>query len=56
MTFIALGVFDKVKNISITDVTKKLKDYVVRLSIFSMLLLIKMIITSKSKMFYRRNL
>ena len=33
MTFIALGVFDKVKNISITDVTKKLKDYVMQYTI-----------------------
>ena len=29
MAFWALGAFDKVKNMSITNVTKKLKDYVV---------------------------
>lgn len=35
MAFWALGAFDKVKNISIGNVTKKLKDYVVFVPPFS---------------------
>lgn len=39
MAFWALGAFDKIKNISIKDVTKKVKDYVVTNNLFSKSLL-----------------
>ena len=38
MAFWALGAFDKLKNISIEKVTKKVKDYVVTPYLFSTLL------------------
>lgn len=48
MAFWALGALDKIKNISIKEVTKKVKDYVVTNNLFSKLLLSNLYPSSNS--------
>ena len=56
MAFLALGVFDKVKKMSITDVTKKFKDYYVLTKLLSMLVLRRNNKIQKSLMLFHKNI